>query len=94
MHTIELEHLCSVCGGDGETVTATDPGPVRDENTGKCGPGPYSWGQTEACRRHDDCVGKVGQYVGTPLAHVVCSPLLVPAAKSAIKCAMDPLCPK
>ena len=93
MQTIELEHLCSVCGGDGE-IAASDPGPAQDENTGKCGPGPYSWGQTKECKRHDDCVGTAAQYVGTPLAHLVCSPLLPGAIRSAVRCAADPYCPK
>jgi hypothetical protein len=94
MQTIERVELCAVCGGDGETATANSAGPVRDENTGRCGLGPWSFGQTEECRRHDDCVGRWDQRVGRPASDVICSPLLLDAARSAVRCAVNPYCPK
>ena len=93
METIELQKLCAVCGGDGE-ITAGDPGPVQDENTGRCGLGPYSYGQTAECKAHDDCVGRWAQRVGRPAADAVCAPLLPAAIASAARCAVDPYCPK
>ncbi len=94
MQTIERVELCAVCGGDGETEMANSAGPVRDENTGLCGPGPWGFGRTEECRQHDDCVGVWDQRVGRPAADVICSPLLGKAAISAVRCAVNPYCPK
>jgi hypothetical protein len=93
MEAIDLEKLRAVCGGDGETL-AGDPGPVQDENTGRCGLGPWSYGQTPECKAHDDCVGQWAQRVGRPGADVMCAPLLPAAAASAVRCAVDPYCPK
>ena len=95
MEIIELQKLCAVCGGDGETPTqASDPGPVRDETTGRCGMGPFSFGQTKECKAHDDCVGTWAQRVGRPAADAICAPLLGPAVRSMFRCAVDPQCPK
>ena len=100
MQTIERVELCAVCGGDGETATANSAGPVRDENTGLCGPGPWGFGRTEECRQHDDCVGTWDQRLSRvdprlgPAAHVICAPLLGKAAISAVRCAVNPYCPK
>lgn len=93
METIDLQKLCVVCGGDGETL-AGDPGPAQDETTGRCGMGPFSFGQTKECKAHDDCVGEWAQRVGRPAADAVCAPLLGPAVRSMFQCAVDPTCPK
>jgi hypothetical protein len=92
MESIDLQELCSVCGGDGETLSGS--GPVQDENTGACGLGPYSYGQTKECKAHDDCVGRWAQRVGRPTADLICAPLLPDAIRSAAQCAVDPTCPK
>ena len=95
METIDLQELCCVCGGDGEpTTTAADSAPAQDETTGRCGLGPYSWGQTKECKAHDDCVGRWAQRVGRPAADAICAPLLPAAIASAARCAVYPYCPK
>jgi hypothetical protein len=94
MQHLKSDQLSVVHGGDGEATAAESAGPVRDENTGRCGLGPWSFGQTEECRRHDDCVGVWDQRVGRPASDVVCSPLLLDAARSAVRCAVNPYCPK
>lgn len=92
MQDLDRDMLSAVVGG--EDVATPASGPVQDENTGACGLGPYSYGQTRECKAHDDCVGKWAQSVGRPAADAICAPLLPAAVASAARCAVDPFCPK
>ena len=83
---LATHQLDEVCGGQSK--------PPRDETTGQCGIGPYSFGYTKECKAHDDCVGKWNNRVGRPAADAICAPLLPSAAASAVRCAADPNCPK
>ena len=65
-----------------------------NETTGKCGIGPYGFGQTKECKAHDECVDRWGRRTGRPAADVICLPKLPAAAASAVRCAVDPTCPK
>jgi hypothetical protein len=75
-------------------MPASSSGPAQDETTGRCGMGPFTFGQTRECKVHDDCVGHWAQRVGRPAADAICAPQLLDAARSAVRCAVDPTCPK
>lgn len=103
MQTIATQQLNTIWGG-GELDLPTDGDPWGRsddaQTTGKCGLGPYSYGYTKECKAHDDCVqtwdNRISQFgvPGRPAADAVCAPKLPAAAYSALKCAVDPTCPK